>query len=164
MTSMQTGLIVSVCFFCNGVMAQSPVRSIDGARYTTSDGVEVIQNRAKVTPAGELTRAPRDISTGPTGERVRSQIRPVSTPSVTISRGSKSLARSESEESDRRNILTNELVVEVRELEAKRKLLKSPRGTNDLVDKMYTRLEREVDDHQENIRALNREIRREYQR
>jgi hypothetical protein len=61
---------------------------------------------------------------------------------------------------DRTAILTAELINEVRELDTKRKLLKSPRGTNDLVDQMYTRLEREVLYHEENIRGLNREMRR----
>lgn len=157
-------LTYSLGFLCNVVMAQSAVKSIEGARYTSTDGVEIIQNRTEATPVSKLSKAVPDNAMISVDKPVQSQAKPISNRPDLISRSPKSQLNFESKGSERRDILTNEMVLEVRELEAKRKLLKSPRGTNDLVEKMYSRLEREVEHHQENIRALGQEIRREYQR
>ena len=163
-------------------------RSIEALRYRTADGVEVIRNRVAgptvaTAPAATHTTAPptvwgstrapprvpsdrgavasvQNVVQSPANQKSRLGAVPAdgSSDLQTLNkRPSDAVAAADRE---RMQILTSELINEARELATKNRLLKTPRGTNDLVDQMYTRLQREVSDHEENIRALNREIRR----
>ena len=131
--------------------------AVQPVRYTNSEGIEIIQNRGAAQGRGSSGQPAAPASRGGKGPAAKGEGRVDARPmDVAVSRPPRAVV----DNRERINILTHELIAETNDLETKRKLLKTPRGTNDLVDQMYARLEREVRDHQENILALNREIRR----
>lgn len=148
-------------------LASAQPKGVEAARYINADGVEIIQNRTSTVlpvvagpPASPAALAPRS---SPPASRLQPPQRPLAIERTGLV--ANQLVQSQPrfgkvDDSDRIRILTAELVTEARELDTKRKLLKSPRGTNDLVDQLAQRLEREAMGHEENIQALNREIRR----
>lgn len=121
----------------------------DAQRYVNADGIEIIQNRGARRPDGS--------GSGASGKAAASTAPAPSAPAAQTGRALPEPGRITRERID---ILSAELADEARELDTKNKLLRTPRGTNALLDEMYGRLQREVTSHQQNIQALHREIER----
>jgi hypothetical protein len=142
-------LLLAACA-AHSAMAQT----LEARRYRTSDGVEVLTGRpapvsaAASVPMAALATPALPPSTSPPAPLPASEARRV--PADTqVGRDRERFA-----------ILNAELMTEAKALSAKRHALASPRASQDLTSPQLQALRDNIADHEENIRAINREIRR----
>ncbi|MFT7722016.1 MAG: hypothetical protein QM788_04170 [Roseateles sp.] len=125
-------------------------QALEARRYRTSEGVEVLTGRpAPAASAPVAVSAAPAAAASPPG-------RPASPPQA---RQVPAAAQADRDR-ERFGILQAELMAEARSLSAKRLALASPRAGLDLTSEQLQALRDNIARHEENIRALNREIRR----
>lgn len=126
--------------------AQSPVQGLEAKRYRNADGVEVLTSRA--LPPAPAPAPVQGVAAGPA--RASGGM-----PTVRVAPQDQA-----TRDRDRLAILNGELMLEAQALSTKRQALNSPRAGLDLTSVQVQALRDDVARHEENIRALNREIRR----
>jgi chromosome segregation ATPase len=132
--------------FVGGAAHCAPVQPIEASRYKNAEGVEILTSRgAPVAPSPSHAVESRTPASSAASARR-------SAPEDTASERER--------ERERLNILTSELISEGRALESKRLALRSPRVAIDLSSEQQQSLRDEVERHENNVRALNREIKR----
>jgi len=135
----RTLLLLALC-------AALPVaaQTLEARRYRTTDGVEVLTSRAQAAapaasaPAVQVAPPP---AAAPEARRVP--------PDTQTNRDRERFA-----------ILNAELMTEAKALTTKRQALTSPRVSMDLTSEQLQALRDSIAAHEENIRAINREIQR----
>ncbi|WP_422013417.1 hypothetical protein [Roseateles sp.] len=125
-------------------------QTLEARRYRTSDGVEVLTSRpAPVSAAASVPMAamaaPAPLPAAP-AQPAQAQRVPAG---AQIDR-----------DRERFSILNAELMTEAKALSAKRQALASPRASLDLTSEQLQALRDNIARHEENIHAINREIRR----
>lgn len=120
-------------------------QTLEARRYRTAEGVEVLTSRAAPAPA-VVASAPA----------VQPPAPPVPVPEA------RRIPPDTQTERDRERfaILNAELMTEAKALSTKRQALGSPRASQDLTGEQLQALRDSIAAHEENIRAIDREIRR----
>lgn len=112
---------------------------IEARRYRTADGVEVLTSRATAMSPSAATAAR---AAAPAASRA---VAP---------------AEQSARDKDRLAILAGELLAEGRQLEQKRKALRAAQNAGEMTSEQLQGLRDEVQRHESNVHALDREIRR----
>jgi hypothetical protein len=120
-------------------------QTLEARRYRTADGVEVLTSRVAAPKAAPASAVTAPAATPPAAPASR----PVVAPAVQAVR-----------DQDRVAILGGELLAEGRMLEHKRQQLRSPKATAEMTAEQLQALRDEVRRHEDNVIALNRELRR----
>ena len=122
-------------------------QNLEARRYRTAEGIEVLTGRP--APASSAPAA---------AQAVPAPLPPAVPPAV---QGQRVPAAAQAErDRDRLAILNAELMTEGKALADKRRALASPRVALDLTSEQLQALRDSIAGHEENIRALTREIRR----
>ncbi len=147
--------------------AQSPVQGLEAKRYRNADGVEVLTSRAlppAPAPTPGVAAGPASASGASGGAGSPAAAGRSGTPGLLPAGGAPAIRVAPQDQAardrDRLAILNGELMLEAQALSTKRQALNSPRAGLDLTSVQVQALRDDVARHEENIRALNREIRR----
>jgi hypothetical protein len=138
--------------------AAAQAQTTDAARYTNSQGVEIIQNRPPPAAALPTTAPAREAPVKPVS--VPQPKVAAENPAVRDARFQVSPQDQNARDRDRLNILRQELVKELEGYEAKNKVLRSPTMKAGLDEQQLKRLQETLQAHERNIRDLNAEISR----
>ena len=120
-------------------------QTLEARRYRTAEGVEVLTSRAAPVPAA-VASAPAMQMPAPSAPAPEARRVPPDTQTE--------------RDRERFAILNAELMTEAKALSTKRQALGSPRASQDLNSEQLQALRDSIAAHEENIRAIDREIRR----
>jgi hypothetical protein len=157
---MQAAVLAACAFVAIVASAPAQAQRIEAARYVNEQGVEFLVNRGAARPSDAVSASTADTTTPLRAKAVPANSGPDQGPLTAPPPGERrvDVVQQTARDSERARILTQELLTEGQALEVKRKALNSPRAQTDLNTEERQKLADDVQRHEANVKALDREL------
>jgi hypothetical protein len=154
---MNLSTLLAATAACMLAASGASAQNVEAARYRNAQGVEILVNRAPAQDAPAApTKAPQRQSQPATAAAAIASEIAAAAPARAAQRVDERVQVQRDE--DRQHILLSELLAEGEMLESKRRKLKHPRAAFELSSEELRKLGDEVQRHDANVKALNREL------